>query len=460
MMRLIRAKAMAMNRTKIRWRKQLQPASAVVFILSLLCTINVRAADTLSLAQCIQLAEKNSPELAIAEGAIKSARLNRDLISKERWPQLSLAADAGYAPISHTFGYDPAVSNGGELGARIVAEQALYSGGTFGLKLQQQENDLRRQSVTWQQQDRDLVYRVRQAFINTLLAQGILDLRNQRVERLSTYTSLVDRLNKAGTARSVDLLNTEAELGRARIDVITSEQALQSARLDLVRLLGLQKTSEIVLTGSLDSLLADSSDPSMSAGPETRNVGNIDLRQARLDSIQTQLDLELTRRTWRPTISVNADAGYVSSRENLLLSPDERYRSIGYSVGVSLEMPLWDRGRHKTELAKGEIGLQAAATNISLVRRDLTYEYQDTKSGFENARTRLTSIRTVLSTAENNFLLNKAQYADGFANASDVLLAEQSLTDTRQTELETLAEIQLLKARLDMLTQPVQDSLP
>jgi multidrug efflux system outer membrane protein len=449
-----------MKRTKTKRNRFLLTAQAILAVLLAGFVCSVKGADTLSLTQCVQLAEKNSPELAIAEGDIKAARLSRDLTSKERWPQIKLAADAGYAPFSHSFGYDPAVSNGGELGARVVAEQSLYSGGTFGLKLQQQQNNFRRQSIAWQRQERDLVYQVRQAFINTLLAQGTLDLRKQRVVRLSAYTSLVNRLNKAGTARSVDLLNTKAELGRAEIDASAAEQTLKSARMNLMRLLGWGDTTDIVLSGSLDSLLVNSSDSGQTGLPEIRNGLNLELNQARIDSTQSRLDLELTRRTWRPTLSVTADAGYVTSRENLLLAPGERYRSIGYSVGVNLEMPLWDWGKRKTEIAKGVINLQAAVNNISLVARDLRYEYQDARSGFENARSRLLSIRTVLSTSESNFLLNKAQYADGSANASDVLLAEQSLTDTRQTELETLAEIQLLKARLDMLTQPAQDSLP
>ncbi len=411
----------------------------------------VPASDSLTLERCIQIARDNSPGLRMASSAVAASRLDRKLAGQARWPQIRFIGGAGYAPVSHNFGYDPAVSNGGELGARIVAEQTLYSGGTVGLQMQQAETQITQRSLEWQQHDRDLVYTVRQAFIELLAAQQQSHLSNRSVERLADYTDLVTNLNQSGRAKYADLLTAQVELSRGRIDSAAALQAVVSARLNLDRLLGAPCDTELNITGSLDNLLFDVFD-SEAVIPEITTADNLDIGTARLDLDQSRLALDLTRSQWKPTVSLSADAGLITSRENLLLPAPERYRSAGYSVGISVEMPLWDSGRRKTEKARNRTEIRAAEDNLALVSRDVLADYRDTRLRLIDTQIRLVSIREVVQTAEKSYLLSKAQYADGYVAASDVLLAQQALTDMFRSEIDALAQIQSLKARLDMLT--------
>jgi len=413
-------------------------------------------ADSLSLERCIAIARRNSPELRIASSAIEASRLDRKLVAQTRWPQLRLSAGAGYAPFSRSFGYDPAVSNGGELGARVIAEQTLYSGGTTGLQEKQAETAISQQSLAWQQQDRDLVYAVRLAFIDLLSAEKQHELARQSVAQLADYTSLVADLHQSGRARYADLLNAQVELARAQIDSADAEQVIASARLNLNRLLGLPDDTLLEPAGSLDTLLLDAADTTM-AIPQAIAGDNLDISAARLDLAQNRLTLDLTRSQWKPTVSFSADAGIETSRENLLLPSSERYRSVGYSVGLSIDMPLWDRGKRRTETARTRTQIRAAEDNITLVRRNTAADYRDTRLRLIQTQRRLVTIRNVVETAQKNYLLNTAQYADGYVTASEVLLAQQTLTDTQRSEIDALAAIQSLKARLDMISRPEQE---
>jgi outer membrane protein len=417
------------------------------------------AADRVTLEQCIEIARNNSPELRMASNAIASSRLDRKLAGQARWPQLRLVGDAGYAPVSLDFGYDPAVSNGGELGARIVAEQTLYSGGLVGLEVKQAETQTVLRSLEWQQQHRDLVFAVRQAFIDLLAAERQHDLSDRSVERLTDYAELVTDLNNSGRVGYTDVLNARVELARGQIDSGTAVQMVNSARLNLNRLLGLPDDTVLAVTGSLDSLLLVAADTG-AVIPDTVTTDNLEIRAARLGLKQSRLTLDFTRSQWKPTVALTADAGVVTSRENLLLPPSERYRSTGYSVGISIEMPLWDRGKRKTETARSHTEIRSAEDNLVLVSRDVRVDYRNTRLRLIDARRRLIAIREVVQTAEKSYLLNKAQYADGYVTASEVLLAQQVLTDTNRSEIDALAEIQSLKARLDMLTWSEKEVTP
>jgi outer membrane protein TolC len=439
----------------------LRPPLAVLivsaFLIPRVSADQSHASDTLTLSRCVEIARRNSPELRIAARAVDASRLDRRLAARARWPLLTFVGGAGYAPYTLHFGYDPAVSNGGELGARVIAEETLYDAGQYGLHIQSAENETARQNVSLQQQDRDLVYSVNLAFIDVLTTERQRDLRMQSAARLTEYNGLVSSMNQSGTVNYTDLLNTKVQLAQAKIDADDAERAVAGARLNLNRLLGFPDDSAVVIAGSLDSLLivaADTATDIAGIAP----ARDLDLKAARLDYTRSRIALSMAKSQWKPTVSLSADAGVLTSRENLQLPASERYSSTGYSVGISLSMPVWDWNRRKIEIDRTLTQVKAAQDNVDLVKRNLLADFGETSLRLSTARRRLLSIRQAAQTADTNYLLNKAEYADGNASASDVLLAQQALANIRQSEIETLAEIQSLKARLDKITRTQQDT--
>jgi len=411
----------------------------------------------MTLEQCLDIARSNSAELQIAANAIRASEMAKTAAKKDRWPRLSIVGNAGYAPASLDFGYDPAVSNGGELGARIVAEQTLYNGGLNGLDIRQASIEKENRTLVYQQQERNLVSSVRQAFISLLLAQREAELRDRSVTRLNEYLDLVERLNESGTVGYTDLLSTRVDLSNAQIEAGKARESVESARFDLVRVMGSQDDTTLTIRGSLDSLLI-SPDNRTGEIPEIDLKNNLNIVSARTDYVQSRIALAQTKAQWRPSISLVADAGAVTSRENLLLPEPERYKSLGYSVSISFQMPLWDWGIRKAKVEQSRLELQSSSAMIDLVSRDVLTAYRTARSQLIGALDRLETIRRMTETAQKNYLLSTAQYAEGSVTATEVLAAQQMLTDTHQTEIETLAEIQLLKARLAHITQSTQDA--
>jgi outer membrane protein TolC len=397
--------------------------------------------------------------LRIAENGMRSSEIGRSIADKARWPRFSIAGNASYAPASLSFGYDPAVSNGGEYGARLVAEQTIYDGGLMGLDIRLAEAEVAGQSLAYQQQARDLVFAVRQAFVDMLLAQSQTELRDSSVNRLADYLGLVERLNESGTVGYTDFLSTQVDLDNARVNAMAAAESLKSARFNLARLMGTANDTTFAIRGSLDTLLIDAKD-TLALLPEVVLDRNLDVVAAQIGRTRSQIALAQTKAQWKPSVSVVADAGVVTSRENLLLPRSERYNSVGYSVGVTLDMPLWDWGSRKAQIRRSSLDLKSSSDYIELVRRDVLTVYRTTRTRITGALRRLQSIRQMTETAQKNYLLSTAQYADGAVTASEVLIAQQLLTGAYSTEVEILAEIQSLRAQLAQITESMQDTRP
>jgi outer membrane protein TolC len=81
----------------------------------------------------------------------------------------------------------------------------------------------------------------------------------------------------------------------------------------------------------------------------------------------------------------------------------------------------------------------------------VTTEYRKILLQLSKAEERLLSLRSSMKAAEENFELTKSKYAGGGALSLEVLSAQQLLTDVKLEELQTLAEKQLLLARLEQI---------
>lgn len=405
------------------------------------------SAQNLSLDQCLSLAKQNSPVLKQADLNLKSAGLARQEVGTTRLPQFRVSAGASYAPGSLDFGYDPALSNKGQFGSQLVMEQPLYDGGRRHIQMVQADLDISRMTAEQQLASRDLELEVRNAYIEILRAEQEVRLRRQGVHELEDYLQLVKSLSASGTVPYTDLLKTQVEASNASVTLSQSEQSLAAGRNQLSILLGNPLDSTTVLSDSLGELTPINLDTAALVLPlDTNRI--LELSTARLDYSRALTDISATKKEGLPTLSLVADAGWLTSRENLMLRSSDRYRSLGYSAGISLDMPLFDWGGRKLRVQQKQLAAESARLQSDQVRRAYESGYRNATLQLRAARSRLKIVGEMIARGRDNFLLTKSKYAASGASATDVLLAQQSLTDSRLAELDDLVAIQQAMAQL------------
>ena len=154
----------------------------------------------------------------------------------------------------------------------------------------------------------------------------------------------------------------------------------------------------------------------------------------------------------RPVITAVADAGVLTSFDNLRLAAPERAGVYGYMIGVTLEVPLFTWGATDLRIQQRELATRALSLQLEGVKRSVTTEFRKTQFQLSKSEERLRSIRTSLKAAQENFVLTKAKYAAGGVLSLEVLAAQQLLTDLRLEELETIADSDLLSAKLEQIS--------
>lgn len=409
----------------------------------------------LALQHCLDAARTQNIAAQQAGLQLKAMEVARRGVLVSGLPKVEFSAGGSYAPATHRFGYDPAVSNLGQLQSQVIVAQPLYDGGRRRVKVERAELDIAGLS---KEQTRALVDRdleVRQTFVEALRAQSETTLRREAQSDLSDYAQLVRTLQAGGSAASTDLLRTQIELATARVEAEKAGQMLAESKLTLAEFIGTPSDMAFVPSGSLadDSLFGSESTEPLTP-PDTS--GNLDLADARTAYGQALSDVREAERERWPNLSLIADAGYLNSRGNLLTTPAERYPGAGYSIGVSLDIPVLDWGGRRLQVQQRQLMAEAARLQLDLLQRRQETERRSIVIKMASLRDQLDTLREAIVTAQDNYVLTKAKYAGGGAPASEVLSARQLVTDTKLSELETRAQLQLLRAAMIRLTARVR----
>ena len=427
-------------------------ASAIIFVAGLFAGYAEGRAqsDTLTIDRAIQIAREQNMRLKSAESLRRSVVLSQSELSKTQLPQIRLGASSIFAPASGHFGYDPAIANGGQFGAQIVIEQSLYDGGVRDLRFEQIGVDIDRRNKEYRISERDLIYSVKQAFIEALRAGQEIHLQAESVHQLTDYLETVRQLSKGGHANYTDVLKTELQLSNAEMSFQKSLESYSSARYSLAEILGGAIDTSLTLSGKLDDSAWSSAD-SLDEGQKSA-AGSLEMSVAALSIQHFQLDMELTKSERTPTFSLVGDAGVLTSRDNLRLPYAERSGIFGYSVGVLVEIPLINWGATDLRVQQRQLAVDDLRYQSELLHRSIFSETKKIQLQSKNLRERLRSIRTSFKSAEENFLFTKSKFTGGSALSLEVLSSQQLLTDLKLSELLTLAEIQMLTARLEQIT--------
>ena len=219
------------------------------------CTAVIAQTDTLSLDRAIELAHQHNVQLRIAENGMQSAALSREELLTTKLPQLSFEGSAIYAPSSNHFGYDPAISNGGQFSGQIVARQSVYDGGIRSIRANQLDVDIDLRAKEYRLTERDLRYAVKQAFIEVLRSGEEIQLDAESVGQLTDYLEKVKQLSGGGNASYTDLLKTKVQLSNAEISYEKSCEAHSLAKYTLAELLGGTIDTTFMAVGTLDDSL-------------------------------------------------------------------------------------------------------------------------------------------------------------------------------------------------------------
>ena len=246
----------------------------------------------------------------------------------------------------------------------------------------------------------------------------------------------------AGDASDLDVELASVNAGRAANDADADSLAFTSALADLRVATGDSSDVPVVLT---DSLTLDDTLPVASGRPGVGTAGGgrastgpggtpLQVAAAERSYVGAQLGSQRARREVYGVPSVSVGAEWRDPSEPGLLP----------TVGVSIPIPLFDRGRGA--IAVADAARARAAAELAVARVEGTAQIARSRRERDLARVRVERDRRLLTSAERVSTLSLVGYREGALSLADVVQAQRDARDALAQFVNDLAAARIAAA--------------
>ncbi|HXB12393.1 MAG TPA: TolC family protein [Bacteroidia bacterium] len=385
-------------------------------------------AQVKTLDDYVNAAISNSPVLKDYNAQLGKNGVDSMLAGAQFKPQVNMTGIAMYAPTYGQFGYDPAISNGGEYSAIVSVTQQITPRKQVSLTRMLSATEREAISSQAKTEENDLRKEVTDTYLNTCLLQQQVVFYKQSDSFLVKEQSTVKALTERGSYKVSDYYELLVEEQSEHTQIAQLYIDLTKSFSELNILCGITDTAQYKL-----------------AIPHIEIFKQNDLKQLaaykkfQADSANLAVQGGLVDAGYKPKLSWYADAGIEASEPNLI------YRSFGNSLGLNLSIPIYD-GRKR-----------------NLQHQSLKYS-EDIRSGYEhffisNYSTRISLLAKQIEDGDkllvqmrleekdvNNWIkISEQELAVGNISVTDFLLAIKKDLEVKNDLTQALINQQLLQ---------------
>ena len=416
----------------------------------------------LTLSECLDLAFRNSPELASADQRLSASRAGL------------LGAYGGFLPnVSTSLGYshnyigpkpgslqynsitqeffvlDIASRDYESYDFGISANLTLFAGFARWAALKSQKLGLAASEadrVTTRHQVENAVilayYDLVRAQMMVELSQSSLDANREQYEQACRAFSM------GAVARS-DTLRASVRYAEARLALLEADNSAALARVALATLIG---------RDAAEPLSAEAVDSPQSFAPIDRRqaIGaaldtHPTLKAAAFRYEASQQEIRQAKAGLWPALGASYRYGWgdLDPPDDPLQVFDQDY---SYTLGVGLQWDLFDGFRTKQSIKQARANSRIQEYNLELQRRSIVQGVEATLVTLENARQRIELARATVDLATEDLRLARERYRVGAATLLEVTEAEVSLVQGRATEIEGITNYLSALAELERAT--------
>jgi outer membrane protein TolC len=402
-----------------------------ILLLSLVAPALAQQDTTAGLDFYLGQALHNSPLLKDYRNQVQLGQVDSQLIHANYLPQVAGNSTNIYAPSYHGWGYDEAISNGGNFSTVVAVTKTLV--GKQHLDAEYETIRLNNLGIgnTSRISEQDLKRSVTAQYITTYGDLQQLNFNRDIYQLLDKESNLLKDLTGKNVYRQTDYLAFLVTQKQEALLIRQLEIQFRNDHGTLNYLCGIVDTSATMLAAPVIEL---------QHMPDISN--SIFFRQFALDSLKLRNSRSLVDFGYRPKASLYADGGYSSS---LMYEP---YKNFGVSFGVTITMPIYDGHQRKMQYSKLDIqertrtGYQEFfASQYSQQIAQLSQQLKATEDLIAQINEQVHYSETLIDVNGKLLGTGDAKIADYILALSNYLNAKNLLTQNNITRLQIINQI-------------------
>ena len=391
--------------------------------------------QTHNLDYYIKAGLNNSPLLKDYNNQLQAASYDSLLARAGLRTQVSLTSQAMYAPAYKDFGYDSAITNGGNYSALINVTQPL-----FNHKLrngQYQTIIIANQTLhtTARISEIDLKKSITAQYLTAYADYNQLEFNQTILQLLKNEQATLKQLVEHGIYLQTDYLNLSVTISAQEI---VHKQTFIQYKNDLGQL--------NFLSGIMDTSTVSLEDPNLSI-QNTFDLENAPpMLQFRIDSLKNANARLLIDLNYRPKLNAFGDAGFNA------VNPKNIPHNFGTSIGLNFTLPIYDGRQRRYQYSKFAISENTRFNYKEFYTAQYKQQILQLKEQLKLTDELIINIKTQITDQEKLIELYKVEIEKGLVRFIDFLTVvnnyltiKNTLTQSEMNRLQIINQMNYLK---------------
>ncbi len=392
-----------------------------------------------TLQDCIAYAIDNNISVLNARLTLENAEIDYRQSKSERLPNLfgnasqSMTNGSSIDPITSDFVSEQIHSTSLGLNTNVP----LYQGGELNHRIKQNRLLADQNSLYVKEAENNIILSIAEAYLQALYGHEALKVaeNNLMVSEKEMETAKI-RYESGSTAKK-DYSDAIAQKATNKYNLIAAQKDYDLQLLTLKQMLEL---------GPETNFQIENPDTSYNGVYPIEDkmiiyeaaLGTLpELDASRMDIDISEKDLDIAKSGYLPSLSLSGSlgTGYTSTRE--LSFSDQFDVNFNQRIGLSLNVPIFNRNQTKAQVQKAQINIEKSKLNYRTEEKEL---YKKIETAWQNSiasQEQLLAAQAASDAAKASYELAKKQYDLGALSTTDLVVSQNTYTNAQQNYLQS-----------------------
>ncbi len=321
----------------------------------------------------------------------------------------------------------------------IVINQPLFTYNRRQMALDELELNYENANLNYAIQRLTLEKTITSQFFDVYLAQLNLDISREELENTSKNFEIVKMKVEASLIAREELYQAELNFANAQLSVQDNELGLANAEELFKREIGMNLDEDIQLITALDAtqVVVD-----LEKAIEYALKSRLELRQRQINIDKSLFEMERTKSMNEFRADLQLTLGIFGDNEDFGKVYDSP--TSNPSVGLTLNIPIWDWGERKARIQSQEVSLKTQRLELKEDEKQIRMDIRRSYRSVQTQMPRIEIARKNVENAKRTYEINNERYINGDLSGIDL--------NQFQTQLSS-KKIELARALINYKTQ-------
>jgi outer membrane protein len=413
-------------------------------------------ADTLrlTLGDAVRLAMANNEDIGIARAELDRAKGRKKEVTAAALPHLGFYG--GYTrnilrPV--IFFKDPSndevvqieIGEENDYQMNISLDQVLFAFGRVGQAIDAANFYLRSNEANLEATTKDVRLATETAYLEAVLAQEVRGIATQSLEASQRQLDETIRKLEQRVASRFDSILAAVEVKNREPAILSAENEIRLTRLQLKRLIGVDRETPIVLT---DSLVFEPEVYSLEEAVEEAYKMRSDIQALRFQVAMMQKIYEVRRRSNLPYLALQGNYT-LQGQSSGELFPDSDSFAEALGLGVSLSFPIFDGFENKGRAEQARADVTASEYSLQKLEKIVALAITEIYDQLGAERKNLESQEATVAMAEEAYRLALVRFSNGLSTSLELENSQLALTTARLNYKTAVFRYMVAKKRFE-----------